>query len=202
MAFTNNHVYSLSTNNVVEIYDKQNPSIKESIITDFFQSSSNIITNFPLYHMSFDANYSSFVMTGFQNLTLRYIIFDILNDSLPTYYYTVDKVTLYTSIPKMTFVANSIIYSFFSPVSSNDSIFCMRMSDNSTFTINLPTSNSSIAVSPDGKIGIVWTKYSQLYIYNITNNFSLVYIYNNSKISSVGKTNGIKFSPDSLLALV
>jgi hypothetical protein len=152
--------------------------------------------------MAFDEEYNVFVLSAFYSSILRLIFYNTPNDSLPTYSYIVDSLTLYAYAPWTTFVANSVVYSFFSAAAQSDSLYCLRLSNNSTFTVALPTVNSSIAVSPDRRYGLVWTQYSQLYIYNVTNNFSLLYVYNNSIINQKGTTQSIKFSSDSAMAIL
>jgi hypothetical protein len=152
--------------------------------------------------MTFDTSFATFVLSGFSHSTLRHVIFTTENESLPTLSSSIDVLTTISNPPWMTFMANSIVYSFFSESQLNDSLHSLRLSDNSTFTLILPTVNASLAISPNHLIAIIWTQYSEFYFFDVANNFSLLSTYIRSVINQPGTTQFVKFSSDSAFAIL
>jgi hypothetical protein len=71
------HLYILSTDSVVQIYNKNNPSILEGAINDYFSSLGQ--TSLSISFMNMDANFDYLTLTGFSNFILTHIIYSTAN---------------------------------------------------------------------------------------------------------------------------
>jgi hypothetical protein len=152
--------------------------------------------------MTFDENFAILALSGFSNSTLRHIIYNTADEALPLLSFVIETPTAMAKSPWTTFLANTVVYSFFRVSGLNDSLHCLHLSDNSTSIITLPTTNASIAISPDRRLALVWTQYSKVYFFDITHNFSLLSTYNGSAVNVPGTTQCIKFSSDSAFAIL
>lgn len=71
------HLYILSTDSVVQIYDKNNPFILIGAINNYFFSLGQ--SSIPISFMSMDQNFNYLTLTSFSNFILTYIIYRTTN---------------------------------------------------------------------------------------------------------------------------
>ncbi len=100
------------------------------------------------------------------------------------------------------YFANGIVFSFFSMSGVNDTLHCLNISDNSTFNYTLPTINGSIAVSPDRRFAIIWTRSAEFFVFDVAQNFSLLATSALNAYWNAVLTQDVKFSSDSAFAIL
>lgn len=148
----------------------------------------------------FDETYSNAAITGYVGSSFVCYLYDNSNPIHPVFTRTITESNI-TAAPATSFIASSILYSFFSNTNKNDTILGLSILTNSSSTITLPTTSASLAISPNRKYALVWDQYTKVYIYSVPN-FTLLYTYNGSISPQKGVTGAIPFSSDSTLVLI
>ena len=145
----------MTSNNSISVINKDDLSV---VFNQSVENSSdfNYENTEPLSMIVFDEDYATMVITGFYNTTLLYYYYRFTNTTLPSLQYSL-AFNNHTLAPSTSFLTGSAIYSFLNDSNTNDKIFIVSLINNSTSTIALPTSNASLAVSPNKKTALVWT---------------------------------------------
>lgn len=105
--------------------------------------------------------------------------------------------------PSKVFVKNNLIYSYLRRTGpNNDNVYIVNIASNTNYWINLTVQDCSISVSRDSDKALVWDTNSRLYIFSISMNFTLLYVFNSTVVTPHDKTNMISFSQDGQLAII
>lgn len=193
-----NNIYTLGSNQIVQIYSKLNPSTP---IQNFTNYSYSFALPFTLVYASASKDDLIVALTSFKTGILKHIVYSADQNGISAQQSIVGD-NSFTTSPSKVWIRDSIIYSYFRSAFSNDSVYITTIASNTSQLIILPCQACSVTVAPNKEKAIVWDRYSRLYIYSVGPSFTLLYTYNESVIASQYYTEVISISGDSQLAIV
>lgn len=127
--FTPYSIWTLSSNNTVQILDKNGATEEYKTITEE-SSMFQLQSTDPMSMIVFDKEYSIMAITGFINSSIAFYKYGLLNSTIPFFQYSFSIQVNFAAAPTISFIANSVLYSFFSNLGQNDIIFGVSMIDN------------------------------------------------------------------------
>jgi len=99
------------------------------------------------------------------------------------------------------FINDNFTYKYFKNAFSSDEVIIYNNAMSTSSSHTLLHINAKLVFSPDYQFAFAWTKYTKIYIYNATT-FGLLYIFNDSIISAVDKTETLNFCHDSSCLII
>ena len=145
---SNNYIFTLGNNNIVQVYLRASPSI---LLQNYTQLSF-LSTTEEMMYLSFDQNENYLVLTSYTNSILRHHVHSIGTDGALTLL-NLRGDLIFTTIPVRTYMKNNEVYTFFG---GSNQLYITNITSNVSHFVTLPISKLDAKVTPDRSKAILW----------------------------------------------
>jgi ABC-type uncharacterized transport system permease subunit len=145
---SNNYIFTLGNNNIVQVYLRANPSL----LLQSYTQSSFLSTSEEMVYLSFDQDENFLVLTSSTNDILKHHVHSIGTDGALTLLYVRGDLN-FTKIPVRTYMKSTEVYTFFQ---GSNQLYITNITSNASHFVTLPISKLDARVTPDRSKAILW----------------------------------------------